>query len=129
MRVQFDRESPTETLSALIVEPVPAIARLLAEMVENCGFKVLRATDLDGALDQAEQATTGIDLLITEIGLSGLSGPAIAAFFRARCPNLPVLLLCDEYVPAELKLNSKAMFLAKPFTQEQLTAAIAALTR
>lgn len=111
------------SLTALIVEPAPAMARLLRSMMKELGFQVIEAPGPDDALAEIERESSQVDLLVTELTLPDLSGSKLSAFVHQRRPSLPILLLCDQAVPAPVPQDTR--YLEKPFTRNQLAAALA----
>ena len=72
-----------------------------------------------------------LDLLITDVGLPGLSGLQLAEAARASRPNLPILLITG-YVGKSLETSRPAGaaemgVLRKPFTLDELAARVQAL--
>ena len=120
LKTEIEQRTPT----ALVVEPAPAMARLLRTMMEDLGFKVIEAGGLDAAITEIENRDTGIDLVLSELSLQEVSGTKLASFISKRRPSIPRVLLCDQRVPDCFSLNSCATFLRKPFTREQLAAAL-----
>lgn len=108
--------------SALIVEPVPALARFLTALMTDLGFRVSTVAQPDDALDHLEASTQPVDLIISEFALPYITGARLARFIRRRIPNAPIILLCDEPVNERFQRPIGAHLLCKPFTREQLAA-------
>jgi PAS domain S-box-containing protein len=113
--------------SVLVVDdselPRTVIARTLAEH----GFEVLEAADGQQALALAGAPGRALDLLVTDVVMPGLSGPALAARMRALFPRLRILLVSgySEEAVDLAPLRPGARFLAKPFTHGELLAEVA----
>jgi DNA-binding NtrC family response regulator len=122
--LDIDPVSWKRTPIALIVEPVRAMARLLRGMIEDMGFLVIEAQGPDEALAEIEHRAPEIDLVVSELSLGEVSGPKLAAFVAQRRPFIPIVLLCDQTVPNHVGLATRAVFLMKPFTREQLAGTI-----
>ena len=72
-----------------------------------------------------------MDLLITDVGLPGLSGLELAEAALASRPNLPILLITG-YVGKSLETSRLAPHmevLRKPFTLDELAARVQALSK
>ena len=110
--------------TALVVEPVPSLAKLLTGLMKGVGFHVLVATSPDDALNVIDNGCSTIDVVLCECSLPYVSGPRLASFIRQQRPTLPVVLLCDQPVPEAIVRQSKAVFLEKPFTRKQLSAVL-----
>ncbi len=88
------------------------------------GFRVLVATSPDDALNEIDKGCSPIDVVLCECSLPYFSGPRLASFIQQQRPTLPVVLLCDQPVPEAIARQSKAVFLEKPFTRDQLAAVL-----
>jgi two-component system cell cycle sensor histidine kinase/response regulator CckA len=110
--------------TALIVEPAPAMARLLRGMIEDLGFRVIEATGPTEALTEIEIRAGEIDLVITELSLPDVSGPKLASFIAARNPGAAVVVLCDHDLPQVSSRLPSVSYLPNPFTRELLTTTI-----
>jgi CheY-like chemotaxis protein len=110
--------------NALVVEPVRAMARLLRGMIEEMGFLIIEARGPDEALAEIEHRAAEIDLVVSELSLPEVNGPKLASFIAQRRPFIPIVLLCDQTVPSHIGLATRAVFLMKPFTREQLAESI-----
>ncbi len=77
----------------LLVEDEDVVRTVAAEQLCDLGYQVLEAKDGVAAL-QLLQATSLVDLLVTDVGLpGGLNGRQVADQARERCPRLPVLFI------------------------------------
>ncbi len=104
----------------LLVEDEDAVRRVARRALELHGFRVLEARDGSEALRLAE--TNDVDVLITDVMMPGMLGPALATAVRELRPNLPTLFMsghADEIVRGGL-LDPSTPFLPKPFTPSQL---------
>ena len=72
-----------------------------------------------------------LDLLITDVGLPGLSGRQLAEAARAAQPNLPILLITGYAGKSlgTLQLAPNMEVLRKPFTLDELAARVQALLK
>lgn len=114
----------------LAVEDEPAILRMLERGLTAAGHQVLTAArGEDGAILATDE---GVDLVLLDISLPGLSGHDVLSRIRARRPDLPVLMLTarDDLDNKVRALDAGADdYLTKPFAFEELLARIRALTR
>jgi CheY-like chemotaxis protein len=63
------------------------------------------------------------DLLITDLGMAGMSGWEVARSSHVRCPELPVILVTgwgDQLDPAQLTEHGIDAVVAKPYTLHTL---------
>jgi PAS domain S-box-containing protein len=104
----------------LLVEDESSVRRVARRALELYGFRVLEASDGAEALALAE--TEKVDLLLTDVMMPGVPGPALVASLRERHPRLPALYMSghtDDVVRSGL-IDPATPFLAKPFTPSQL---------
>lgn len=137
-----ERKPPTETAPAmaddipdsslswriLLVEDDALIRMATADMLTDLGHEVIEAGDGTQALAVLEAHT--VDLLITDIGLPGISGTELAKAARASDANLPVIFATGVIPSADdeiSKATPRTFFLQKPYNIPGLSEAIAAL--
>jgi CheY-like chemotaxis protein len=112
----------------LLVEDDPDVRGVARRLLERAGYRVLEASDAAAALDLL-RSEARIDLLFTDVTLPrGVSGPEIAREAETLRPTLPVLFTTgyalDGRRPEALPPDG-APVLRKPFSREQLLAAVA----
>ena len=100
----------------LVVDDEPVVRGLVAELLGDAGHEVVTAASGEEALGLLD----GIDLLVCDAGLPGISGEAVVETARERRPKLPGVLMTGD--PAEPRRG----FLAKPFAHAELLAAVVA---
>jgi PAS domain S-box-containing protein len=118
-----DEPSPSHQGSdvVLLVEDEDGVRRVARRALEMQGYRVLEATGGAEALELARSNPT-IGLLVTDVMLPGILGPAIAETAREVIPGLPVLYMsghAEDVARAGLH-DSSVAFLPKPFTPSQL---------
>jgi CheY-like chemotaxis protein len=110
-----------ETL--LVVDDESIIRMFIVDVLEEAGYVAIEARDGPGALDVL-QSDAPIDLLITDIGLSGgMDGSQIADAGRTLRPNLKVLFItgyAETQIVGNIRLNPGTQILTKPFPIELL---------
>ena len=103
----------------LLVDDEDALRRLLQIVLGQQGFHVLTAADGLEGLELGRQHPGPIDLLITDLVLSGMNGLALADTMRATHPSLKVLYVSgytdDALMPSGF-FEASGAFLQKPFT-------------
>jgi PAS domain S-box-containing protein len=117
--------------TVLLVEDEPALRTLVATMLSEQGYAVLRAGDGDEAITVAERHSGTIDLLVTDIVMPRRSGPELAAQLRGQLPGLEVLFMSgynDSRLVSRGIEEAKVNLLVKPFTPDQLIARVGELT-
>ncbi|HUX35274.1 MAG TPA: ATP-binding protein [Gemmatimonadaceae bacterium] len=118
---------PTATI--LLVEDEAPVRALARTILERAGYRVLEARAGAGALVAWEGHAGDVDLLLTDVMMpDGVSGVDLAQRLRGVRPDLKVLCMSGYQtgnVATELDRMANVGFLAKPFTPEELTAAVA----
>jgi signal transduction histidine kinase/ActR/RegA family two-component response regulator len=107
----------------LVVEDDELVRMFVTETLEDLGCVVLEARDGPAALKLLEE-TVDLDLLITDIGLPGMSGWQLLEAVRARRPDLKALLTTGygrNSDPDAKAGDANTHLLSKPFTAEALT--------
>jgi signal transduction histidine kinase/CheY-like chemotaxis protein len=109
----------------LVVEDDADLRAYLIEALRDLNYRALRAQDAVSALGFIEQTEIPIHLLLTDLGLPGMSGIELAATARSLRPHLKVLFMTG-YAPADREAHIRSEVLEKPITQEVLAARIRA---
>ena len=105
----------------LVVGDEVMLLQILAEELEDLGYRVLATMRGDEALKQLQAATLGIDLLITDIRLPGaLDGWTVAEEARRIKPELPVIYVTGYSANAPREVPG-SILISKPY---RLTAII-----
>jgi len=104
----------------LVVEDQEEVRRLATEVLSRQGFRVFAAPDARGAFEICRRETAPIELLLVDVVMPGLSGPALAARLASDYPLLKVLFMSGYINPA---LEGRP-FLRKPFTPSQLVSKV-----
>src|SRR5919198_978701 len=115
----------------LVVEDDPRLSRLLKRLLEEDRHVVELAVDGESALEIAA-ATTGIELVILDVGLPDISGVEVARHLRRDGADVAILMLTarDTIGDRVAGLDAGADdYLVKPFAFEELAARIRALGR
>lgn len=110
----------------LVVEDEPAIRRMICRVLRKAEFEVAEANDGEQALEVARRLP-GLDLVITDVSMPSVSGPELVGRLRKFLPRLRVVFMSgftfDRLDVSSLD-GSIERFLAKPFTPDQLAAAV-----
>ena len=115
----------------LLVEDDPRLQRVLRRLLEDDRHVVEVASDGESALEVAD-ATTGIETVILDVGLPGMSGLDVAKALRRGGRELTILMLTarDTVNDRVTGLDAGADdYLVKPFAYEELSARLRALAR
>ena len=112
-----------EPLRILVVEDEPEVLDVIRAMLVAAGHTVMSAASGREALELFEQETT--DVVVTDLGMPGMTGLALAEELKRR-RSVPVVLLtgwADELDAAHARHVD--VLLAKPTTRERLVAGLA----
>jgi CheY-like chemotaxis protein len=116
------------TPTVLVVDDGDDVRELARLMLESRGFSVLEAADGGTALKMLEGDFLRIDVLFTDVLMSGnLNGFALAERARAIRPDLAIVLT-SGYVQPELAraiASADFQFLRKPYSLHDLLRTIA----
>ena len=113
-----------ESLRILAVEDEPEVLDVLRAMLSSAGHTVFTAASGREALELFGREP--VDLVITDLGMPGMTGLALAAELKRR-RAVPVALLtgwADE-LSGSASAPSVDLVVAKPFTREKLFEALA----
>jgi CheY-like chemotaxis protein len=113
-----------EGLCVLLVEDNPQVREFAEGLLVDLGCKVMTAESGDQALAHLEG--DGIDLVLSDVVMPGMSGVELARHIREDHPAVPVLL-ATGYSDEILKRGSEFSVLSKPFGAADLSKAMSAL--
>ena len=126
-------EHPTQLGSGtiLIVEDEEAVRNLSRRVLVAHGYRVLEASNGEDALQVWRDHKEEIDVLITDVVMPKMGGPALVAQLRGHRPNLAVVFCSgysDDLVLPTNQEDVHTAFLGKPFTLHGLVERVARLT-
>jgi DNA-binding response OmpR family regulator len=113
----------------LLVEDDPRLLRALVRVLEFDGFAVLCAADARSAQVQAREHAGEINVIVTDMLLPDQPAIGLANELSRACPSVPIVFMSGSLAQAmELPLLSvPTQFLSKPFSPDDLKAALHAL--
>ena len=116
---QVDSASEPSLCIILLADDNHAVRRLTKDILHRVGYQVLEADDGGSALALARKIGGNVDLLITDVRMPRMDGPALAKAFRKAYYAVPVLYTSGFTEGLEAKdLNDSEQgfaFLEKPF--------------
>ncbi len=115
--VAAPEEQMRETL--LVVEDEPGIRALVRKILRRERYNVLEAGSGEEALKVASAHENGIQLLVTDVMLPGISGRDLAEGMRETAPGLKVLYVSGYTDDEAVRVGAfppGSKFLQKPFT-------------
>jgi two-component system cell cycle sensor histidine kinase/response regulator CckA len=121
------REARRAGTTVLLVEDDAGVRRSVRRMLAALGHRVIEADSGLSALKRFRRRFEPIDLLVTDVVMPGIAGPALAKRLREIRGDLPVLYI-SGYAPEEILARGARLtrdwFLEKPFTLEELAARV-----
>ena len=111
--------------TVLVVEDEPMVRAISVESLEMLGYRVLQASHGEDALEVARAYAGTIDLVVSDVVMPVMGGPALVQRLRIERPHVKVLFVSgytDDAIVRQGVLEPGVEFLQKPF-------ALAALAR
>jgi signal transduction histidine kinase len=115
------------TGTILVVDDDVRVRAVAFTALERVGYRVIEASSVEGAVDALRARPSGIDLLLTDVVMSGGGGAEAIRRIRAEAPGMRVLVTSgyadDETLRRGIAVG-EVPFLPKPFTAETLVTAV-----
>ena len=111
----------------LLVEDEPGVQDAVRRILEAAGYTVIVASTPMQAIDAASNRHVPIHVLLTDVGLLGVTGPQLARLLVADRPGLRVLYISGHSEAHSVepgRVGPGTAFLQKPFTLESLLLAV-----
>lgn len=102
----------------LVVDDEPFVLNVVSSILRSAGFEVLSAGSADDALAMARANARPIQLLLSDVIMPGMSGPALADLFTAIHPETECMFmagLSDTPEVCDRIIRRGRPFLPKPF--------------
>jgi len=114
----------------LIVEDEDMVRAVAERALARQGYTVITARDGEEGLERlAEQGEEPFDMIVSDVVMPNMDGPAMAKQARAQYPDLPILFMsgyAEEQLRKSIDLDNVA-FLPKPFSVAQIAEAVGAI--
>ena len=128
-QAEADTTLPDLALKTIvIVEDDGAVRELSVRILNDAGCTVHSMERAELAREFLAAHPRGIDLLLTDVILPGMSGPQLAELCQQSHPQLPILFMSgytDDRLSDQGVLRAEVELINKPFTAAQLKARIA----
>ncbi len=108
----------SQALSVLVVEDDKLVRRAARRALESGGYDVLEAGSAAEALEILRSAPA-VHLLLSDVGLPGVDGPALVRAARAVLPGLRALMM-SGLEAQDLDVPEATRFVPKPFSTATL---------
>ena len=109
--------------SILVVEDNDAVRSLAAAALERMGYQVMTAESGEAAMEVLDRVRGAIDLVLTDVVMTGMTGPEFCSRMLARYPHIRVVFTSgysDEAVVRHGVLEPGTLFIQKPFALVEL---------
>ncbi|HDR15267.1 MAG TPA: PAS domain S-box protein [Desulfobacteraceae bacterium] len=129
---ETQKQAPDESFkggneTVLLVEDEPILLEMGKKILEKLGYKVFPAETSAEALKTAGKHQGDIHLLITDVIMPEMNGPALAEKLSASYPDLKCLFMSGytaDVIAHQGFLDPKIKFIQKPFSMKDLAAKI-----
>jgi PAS domain S-box-containing protein len=110
--------------TVLVVDDQEDVREVAVAQLEALGYQVVQATART-ALDLLGGPRAGIDVLMVDYAMPGMSGVELARALRATCPDLPIIIVTGyvETTDVDGRIEYAAV-LKKPYRMNELAAAV-----
>jgi len=108
--------------TVLVVEDARPLRDLICEALSSSGCTVVSARDAQEALQIIRRQEGPVDLLLTDVVMPGMNGPALAKEVRSLRPQTKILYMTGysgEFLRADM-LTPGVSFIQKPFAPADL---------
>jgi DNA-binding NtrC family response regulator len=120
-------EGTLETI--LLVEDHAALRKLVKQILEDANFTVIPASSAKQAIRLEAEFPGTIDMLLSDVRMTGTSGPKLAKRLKERRPQMRVALMSGYPGGALLLLNYGWHYIEKPFVASALVSKIKDILR
>jgi PAS domain S-box-containing protein len=115
--------------TVLVVDDQDEVRDVAAAQLEALGYGVVQAASGKAALDLLGSGS-GVDLLVVDYAMPGMSGTDLARAAREKCPDLPVLIVTGYADTARVDGQiPRARLMKKPYRMAELAGALDELLR
>ncbi len=110
------------TRSILVVDDDPVMREMVAELLDEAGYRTVLAETAEVALAALDDAPD-FGCVLSDVQMPGMSGLELLGALRERCPETPVVLMTSfgsiETAVEAMRLGAHD-FVTKPFQSERL---------
>jgi CheY-like chemotaxis protein len=115
----------TRKATVLIVEDNPEVTGTLCQMLEGASHKVTAVTDGEEGIEKYRESK--FDIVITDIGMPGLSGWEVSKAIKAHDPDARIIFITAwgvQLEPERIKESGASLVIQKPFEKSKILSAI-----
>ncbi len=121
-----------EPRTVLLVEDESNVRNMAERVLLRQGYQVVTAANGVEALRVMEQRQGAIDVVVTDVVMPEMSGPALATELARLYPDTAIVFMSgytDNEIDSEGIRAAEATFLPKPFTPQELAQRVKAVMR
>ncbi|UOR15001.1 hybrid sensor histidine kinase/response regulator [Qipengyuania aquimaris] len=110
----------------LLVEDEDMVRAVAERALTRAGYQVTTASDGEEGLAEIANGDTEFDLIVSDVVMPAMDGPAMARAIRKVKPNIPILFM-SGYAEEQLRNNidiDNMHFIPKPFSVQQINAKV-----
>jgi len=104
----------------LVVDDTASVLKTVIAILENANFLVVSADSGRAAVKLAEETDQTIHLLLSDVDMPYMSGPALGEVLKKARPEMHVMLMSGQLEGSLLVLNYGWQFIRKPFLATKL---------
>ncbi|MBX7496435.1 response regulator [Qipengyuania sp. 6B39] len=111
----------------LLVEDEDMVRAVAERALVRAGYTVTTASDGEEGLAEVANGTEDFDLIVSDVVMPAMDGPAMARAIRRVKPKLPILFMsgyAEEQLRNEIDIDAM-YFIPKPFSVQQINAMVA----
>lgn len=115
----------------LLVEDEDMVRTVAERALTRAGYEVTACANGEEGLAAIIEGTTRFDLVVSDVVMPGMDGPAMVRAIRARLPKMPVLFM-SGYAEEQLRRDidiPDMHFIAKPFSVASIGDKVGAVLR
>ena len=119
--------APEERPTVLVVDDEEDLRDIMRRMLERRGFTTLIAGDSQQAIAVCREHPGDIDVLVTDLGLPGVSGGELSRTAAELRPQMQVIYISGlprEIAVADGLIAEDALLVKKPFSTDRLIEAL-----
>ncbi len=108
--------------TVLVVEDEREVRELACEFLRSAGYDVLTAQDGMEALETAKRMGASIRVVLTDVVMPKMRGPALAKQLRTLLPRVKIVYMTGylEQNGSDIDFLEDALYLQKPFSRESI---------
>lgn len=111
----------------LLVEDEDMVRAVAERALVRAGYTVTTASDGEEGLAEIANGSTEFDLIVSDVVMPAMDGPAMARAIRRVKPDIPILFMsgyAEEQLRNDIDIDNM-YFIPKPFSVQQINAKVA----